>query len=73
MSVLYVLHLPGGVVTSIDVMVVAPCVLHVDFYEEILSMVELLTANHISANMWKLMSILYTVFTSDGGYDYFGG
>ena len=56
-----------------DVVTAAPHVLFVDFYEEILSMVELLTANHISPNMWKLMSILYTVFTSDGGYDYFGG
>ena len=36
-------------------------------------MVELLTANRVSPNMWKLMSILYTVFTSEGGYDYFGG
>jgi hypothetical protein len=43
-----------------------------DFYEEMLALVEFLTANKVSPAMWQLFDVLYEVFRTEGGYDCFG-
>jgi len=42
----------------------------IEFYEEAMSLSCDLTTKHISADMWKMLEVMYTVFTRDG-FDYF--
>jgi len=41
-----------------------------EFYEEAMSLTCDLTTKHVSENMWKMLEVMYTVFTKDG-FDYF--
>merc|ERR1712142_368765 len=41
-----------------------------EFYEEAMSLSCDLTTKHISADMWKMLEVMYTVFQRDG-FDYF--
>merc|ERR1719187_1501954 len=41
-----------------------------EFYEEAMSLSCDLTTKHISENMWKMLEVMYNVFTRDG-FDYF--
>jgi hypothetical protein len=41
-----------------------------EFYEEAMSLSCDLTTKHISADMWKMLEVMYTVFNRDG-FDYF--
>jgi len=42
----------------------------IEFYEEAMSLSCDLTTKHISADMWKVLEVMYTVFARDG-FDYF--
>ncbi len=43
-----------------------------DFYEEMLSLLDLFTTISISPQMWQMLFVMYDAFTRDG-YDYFTG
>ena len=43
-----------------------------DYYEEMLSLLDLFTADTISPAMWQIMGVLYEAFARDG-FDYFSG
>lgn len=43
-----------------------------DYYEEMLSLLDLFTVETISPAMWQMLGIIYEAFTRDG-YDYFSG
>ena len=42
----------------------------VEFYEEILAIVDSLTVTSVSAPMWQVFDYMFTMFTQEG-YDYF--
>jgi len=43
-----------------------------EYYEEILSHIYVLTTHEISPAMWRVFDIIYEMFNKDG-YDYFTG
>ena len=43
-----------------------------DFYEEMLALLDLFTTVSVSEQMWPMLEIIYETFTRDG-YDYFTG
>ncbi len=47
-------------------------VLSLDYYEEMLMLMDLFTSETISQQMWQAMGIIYEAFARDG-FDYFTG
>ena len=43
-----------------------------DYYEEMLTLLDLFTCESISPVMWQVLGLIYDAFTRDG-FDYFSG
>ena len=46
---------------------------YMDFYEEMLALLDFFTANRVSPSMWQFFYLLYQIFQTEGGYDVFCG
>ncbi len=62
-----ILHVPALIV--VHLCCVCPIV---DFYDEVLALLDLFTSVSISPQAWSMLAILYDMFTRDG-FDYFSG
>ena len=50
----------------------SPPSLSSDYYEEMLTLLDLFTCESISPVMWQVLGLIYDAFTRDG-FDYFSG